>query len=139
MKPVNVFLVIILLSLLSTCKKDEMESGILGKWYPETGIQNLYENGNKYNSTTYIPSEKTFNADGTGLMTAGDTYSKPFSWKLESDTLTITLLSEYEASTTSKWSVLYIRSDSFQIKNTIKQISNLNQEYMTESIETYRK
>jgi hypothetical protein len=137
MKLLNVLLVISLLSLFNSCKKDEQEPIILGKWYPQSAVQTLFENGNEYTTTTYIASEKTFYADGTGLMTLGDSYSNSFNWKLEGDVLTITQLSVYGTSTTSKWSVLSIDANSLQIKNTFKQSSSSNQEIITESIETY--
>jgi hypothetical protein len=97
----------------------------------------LFENGNEYTTTTYIASEKTFYADGTGLMDNGDSYSNSFNWTIDGDVLTITQISEYSISTTSTWSVLELKANSLQIKNTFKQVSSSNQEIITESIETY--
>jgi hypothetical protein len=70
-------------------------------------------------------------------MENGDLYSNSFNWTLDGDVLTITQISEYGVSTISTWSVLELNDDSLQIKNTFKQVLSSNQEYITESIETY--
>lgn len=138
MRQLNLLYGIILLLMLCNCKKDESEDSIIGKWNPQTAVQNSYKDGVKYNSTTYVASEKTFNADGSGLMKNGEVYSKTFSWTLENEILTITVISDYGVSTTSKWEMIYLNNNSFQIRN--KFISTTtNHEYITESIETYKK
>jgi len=138
MRLLNLLYFIILLLLLCNCKKDESEASIIGKWNPQTAVQNSYEDGEKINSTTYIASEKTFNADGSGLMKNGELYSKIFSWTLVKDTLTITVISDYGVSTTSKWEMIYLNNNSFQIKNKLTNTTTSNHEYITESIETYK-
>lgn len=113
----NLLFSVIFLLMLSSCKKDESEASLLGKWNPQTAVQNFYEDGEKYNSTTYFASEKTFNADGTGMMTNGESYSETFSWTLEGEILTITMISDYDVWITSKWEIQYLNNNSFQIRN----------------------